>query len=188
MAQARKTLLRAANYASGLEKASNLDEAEEKWNAYLVALDSVWDKIKSEYGRHPDWKAFKAKYGSIRASDPLLSYLHEARNTDVHTIGEIVRQENGGIAIRNAEPGPTIIDSMRIENGVITELKSPHKLKIETVPGALVPLDVSDRKKTYPVPSTHLGNPIDPVNVQNFAKLGLVYYEDFVDKAEKAFT
>jgi hypothetical protein len=75
---------------------------------------------------------------------------------------------------------------MRINNGNIF-IKSPQKIKIDFLPAKTRLLPVLNRGRTYPVPTIHLGNSIDPNNVIAIAEAGVQYYEHFLNQAEAYF-
>ena len=103
----------------------------------------------------------KGKYEQLRKKDPLLVYLINARGADEHTVNEIVSREPGGIGINPAEGNSLYIEEMTINKGTIS-IKSPQKIRVDFIPARTKLLPVVNRGRTYPIPISHRGTPIDP--------------------------
>jgi hypothetical protein len=166
--------------------AKTLDEFEENWKTFLGRLERVWSKSINHFGKSPKWNGWKGKYESLRKSDPLLSYLINARGADEHTVNEIVEREPGGIGINPAEGNSLYIEHMALNRGNIF-IKSPQKMKFEFHPAKTKLISILNRGRTYQVPNTHLGNAIDPNNVIAIAEAGIQFYEHFLSQAESYF-
>lgn len=179
-------LTKARAAVEGMRNAKALDEFEEAWKEFLGRLERVWNKGVSHFGKSPKWNGWKGQFECLRKTDPLLSYLVNARGADEHTVNEIVGREPGGIGINPAEGGSLYIEHMEINNGNIF-IKSPQKIKIDFLPGRTTLLPVTNRGRVYPVPTSHLGNPLDPTNVIGVADSGAKFYEHFLVKAEEFF-
>ena len=163
--------LRSAERALGrMRSASDFDSFEDAWRQYLVALQKVW--VKTERSCQPvceDFEPWQGKFERRRKKDQLLRYLRHARNADEHSIQLIL----------DDIPGQTVTtssgDTVYVGNSVVTT--SP---RIELLP-------VEDRGKWYNPPAEHLGKTLakrDPLKV---AELGLTFYADFVEQAERKF-
>jgi hypothetical protein len=179
-------LVKARAAIEAMRNATTLDAFEEGWKEFLGRLERVWTKSINHFGKSPKWNGWKGKYESHRKTDQLLSYLVNARGADEHTVNEIVGREPGGIGINPAEGNSLYIERMEINNGNIF-IKSPQKIKIDFLPAKTTLLPVTNRGRTYPVPTTHLGNPIDPMNVIAVAEAGTNFYGQFLAQAEAFF-
>jgi hypothetical protein len=179
-------LAKARAAVDGMRAAKTLDEFEEAWKEYLGRLERVWNKGLSHFGKSPKWNGWKGQFESLRRTDPLLSYLVNARGADEHTVNEIVGREPGGIGINPAEGNSLYIEHMEINNGNIF-IKSPQKIKVDFLPARTTLLPVTNRGRVYPVPTTHLGNTVDPTNVIAVADAAAQFYEQFLVKAEEFF-
>ena len=169
-----------------MRNAKTLEEFEESWKEFLSRLERVWNKGVSHFCKSPRWNGWKGQFERLRKTDPLLSYLVNARGAEEHTVNEIVGKEPGGIGINPAERNSLYIEHMEINNGNIF-IKSPQKIKIDFMPARTTLLPITNRGRTYPVPSTHLGNAVDPMNVIAIAEAGAQFYEKFLSQAEKFF-
>jgi hypothetical protein len=122
----------------------------------------------------------------LRQKDPLLAYVRNARDSDEHTVDDIVSHEPGGIGINPAEGNSLHIESMEINRGVIS-IASPQRIRVDFIPGKTKLLAVTKRDGTYPAPTSHLGDAIDPENVADVAERAISFYEGVLDEAESTF-
>ena len=169
-----------------MRNAKALDEFEEHWKEFLGRIERVWNKAFSHFGKSPKWNGWKGKTEGLRRTDPLLSYLINARGADEHTVNEIVGREPGGIGINPAEGNSLYIEHMEINNGQI-RIQSPQRIRVDFIPARTTLLPVANRGRTYHVPTTHLGKPIDPRNVISVAEAGAQFYQEFLSGAEAFF-
>ena len=90
--------------------ATSLEELREAWQNFLSRLERVW--IKAERECQPARQAFEpwqGKYKRMRRKDPLLAYLHHARNADHHTI-QLVAAIAKDVRVKVAPSGTATID------------------------------------------------------------------------------
>lgn len=179
-------LAKARAAIEAMRNAKTLDDFEESWKEFLGRIERVWNKAFSHFSKSPKWNGWKGKFEGLRKSDPLLTYLINARGADEHTVNEIVGKEPGGIGINAAEGDSLYIEHMEINNGNIF-IKSPQKIKVDFLPTRTTLLPVTNRGRTYPVPTTHLGNHVDPRNVIAIADAGAQFYKNFLAQAEEFF-
>lgn len=169
-----------------MRHANTLDGFEEAWKMFLGRLERVWYKGSSHFGKSPKWNGWKGRFEGLRKNDPLLSYMVNARHADEHTVNEIVGKEHGGIGINAAEGNSLYIERMEINAGNIF-IKSPQKIRVDFLPARTTLLPVTNRGRVYPIPISHLGNPVDPTNVIAVADRAAQFYEHFLIKAEEFF-
>lgn len=179
-------LAKACAAIDAMRNAKALDEFEESWKEFLGRLERVWNKAFNHFGKSPKWNGWKGKFEGLRKTDPLLAYLVNARGADEHTVNEIVGREPGGIGINAAEGNSLYIEHMEINNGHIS-IKSPQKIRVDFLPAKTTLLPVVNRGRTYPIPTIHLGNPIDPTNVLSVAEAGAQFYQQFLAQAKEFF-
>lgn len=179
-------LAKAKQAVARMAAADSADGFEEQWKEFLRRLERVWNKANAHFGKSPKWNGWQGKYDNLRRSDPLLSYLVNARGAEEHTVNEIVGREPGGIGINSAEGNSLYIERMEINNGVLS-VRSPQKLRIEFFPARMTLHPVVNRGRTYALPTSHLGHPIDPSNVLGVAELAIKFYEEALVQAEAFF-
>ena len=184
--QPRIELAKAKASIEGMRNAKSLDEFEEHWKTFLHVLERVWNKAWHHYSKSPKWNEWKGKYEKLRKKDPLLAYLINARGADEHTVNEIVSREHGGIGINPAEGNSLYIEEMTINKGTIS-IKSPQKIRVDFIPARTTLLPVVNRERTYPIPISHRGTPIDPSKVIEVAEAGVEFYEEFLNDVEATF-
>lgn len=176
----------ASKAINAMKNASSIDESEEHWKTYLHRLERVWSKSESFYGLSPKWPNWKGRFTELRKTDPLLSYLRNARGAEEHTISEIVSRTPGNITLTAGPTGSVHIRRLVIGNGSfmidadgpVNTAFNPEKLKLEPI---------TNRGRLYEVPRFHLGKPIPPTDIYAIAAAGLRFYKDFLAEADKYF-
>jgi hypothetical protein len=184
--QPRIELAKAKACIEGMHNARSLDEFEEHWQNFLHRLERVWNKASHHYCKSPKWNGWKGKYEQLRKKDPLLSYLVNARGADEHTVNEITSRKPGGIGINPAEGNGLYIEEMTINKGHVS-ISSPQKIRVDFIPARTVLTAVINRGRTYPVPTSHRGNPVDPAKVTDIAETAVEFYKEFLDEVEAYF-
>ena len=184
--QPRNELVKASAEIEGMRRAASLDVFEDHWKSYLNRLERIWNKASHHYGKSPKWNGWKGRYEQLRKKDELLSYLINARGADEHTVNAIVSREPGGIGINPTEGNSLFLEEMTIQNGVIS-IKSPQKLRVDFIPAKTKLIPITNRGRTYPAPTTHLGKPIDATDVIHVAEMGAEFYEKLLTDAESFF-
>jgi hypothetical protein len=184
--QPRIELAKAKACIDGLRNARSLDEFEEHWKNFLHKLERVWNKTCNHYSKSPKWNGWKGKYEQLRKKDPLLSYLVNARGADEHTVNEITSRKPGSIGINPAEGNSLYIEKMTIKTDHVS-INSPQKISVDFIPARTVLADVISRGRTYPVPTSHRGKPVDPANVTDIAETAVEFYKEFLDEVEAYF-
>jgi len=181
-------LKKAEAFIQKMSSAKSLDEFEEYWIDFLHQLERSWNKLHSHLRRSPKYQGWveRGRTGKLRKKDELLSYLKNARGAEEHTIADISKKTLGGMGIRPAVGGSVHIKSMVIENGKIS-IDADRPLILEFKPGKLSLLEVENRGRIYSVPQNHLGKAIEDQNPISLAKLGIAFYKEYFEKAEKHF-
>ncbi len=108
--QAKGKLQRADKALYALKTATNYDEAEEAWSDFLLAASTIYSKLEQgskSKGTSAGWFGRKKKE---RKDDPLLRFLHHARNSDEHGIERVA--ERGGNP-RDIEGTPLMFNEYR---------------------------------------------------------------------------
>lgn len=64
--------------------AESLDAMADSWELFLIYHHRTWNRCEKYYPVYPFWGQLHAKYKYLRKRDPLLQYVHQARNADEH--------------------------------------------------------------------------------------------------------
>jgi hypothetical protein len=86
LAAARTRLARAKNAVAGLDKATTVEEMHSGWWAFLLAADGIYSKLEQGAKGTSKSEPWFGKVKHLRKTDPLLLYIHQARNSDEHGI------------------------------------------------------------------------------------------------------
>jgi hypothetical protein len=186
--QAKAKVRRAEKALYELKVATNYDEAEEAWSDFLLAASTIYSKLaqgSKSKGTSAGWFGRKKKE---RKDDPLLRFLHHARNSDEHGIERIA--ERGGNA-RDLGGKPLMFNEYRehviedVRDGVTGEIKMKDIPAILHGP-SLGMVNVRDRGNYYDPPTEHLGKTIalEDNSLIGVAGLGMAYLSNLVADAE----
>jgi len=112
-------LQKARDALNRLKTATTLDETESAWADLLLSGNAVYSKL--EQGAKVSGKA-SAWYGRVkklRKDDPLLSYMHHARNSEEHGIEDVTKRMKAGEAtITIREPfDPSKLQGVQLKIG-----------------------------------------------------------------------
>ena len=182
----RQELDRAKNSVTHMASAQTLGAFEEHWKEFLRRLERSWNKLNALHKSDPRWNAWQSPYVHMRRTDQLISYLVNARGADEHSVQEITAAEGTSVTIN-----PATGSGMHIERMVFTRnsihVQSKQPVKITFSPAKIRLLPVVNRGQTYPVPTEHKGDSLDPSNITALAEAGLAFYYQAVAAAEKHF-
>jgi hypothetical protein len=91
VAQAKLRLGKAEKALAAMKSATALDDMEEFWTDFLIATAAIYSKLEQGSKQNPKSEGWYARKKSERRKDPLLRYLHYARNSNEHGIERVVR-------------------------------------------------------------------------------------------------
>jgi len=180
-------LQRCAELLEELRSAGSPDDFDDRWQRFLGHLERVWNKCQNHFGKSPKWNGWKGRYERQRRTDPLLSYLTNARGAHEHTVSDITNKKPGSIGLGAGPGGSVHIKRLTIgPNGQI-QGEWDGDLKVTFNPGRADPAPVVNRGRAYAVPTTHLGSPLPDTTAVTLGKAGLVFYKQLVSDAEHFF-
>jgi hypothetical protein len=154
---------------------------EREWKNLLSALERLWGKANSHFGKSREWKAWSEEVVRLRRTDPVLRYLRVARNVDEHTIEPIADRE---VITKSLEATRTVSYD---EKGRIVPSPFAKPPRLIVTAHRMRLLSVKDRNETIPVPDSHLGSPIEGHLPLVVAEAGVRFYADLLERAEKRF-
>jgi hypothetical protein len=182
--QATLRLAKATEAVERLKAARSFRETSQAWTDFLIAASTIYSKLEQgskDYGRSSAWFG---RVKRLRKVDPLLSYIHHARNSDEHGIDEVLSMGN---RLRTSFGEFTI--NVPAEMILIQETNKSGKITRREVSGEAVVALYSVRDNRYNdefhPPTEHLGQPLNefmsPVNV---AELALDYIGSLLEEAK----
>ncbi len=173
-----------------MRAAQTLDDIEAAWRTFLNNAGKVWNKVELACKTVPRSQGWLGKHLRARKKDMLLRYVHHARNSDEHTLTEIVSRQPGGLGIRGA-PGTSgvYVKSMTINSGPSGTQINYEGSPIEIVQIApRVKLErVFDRGDWYNPPTQHLEKPLSSADPLVVAEAAFAYMDAMVGEGEQKF-
>jgi hypothetical protein len=180
--QALERLKKAGTAHASLLRASTHQQTESAWSDFLLAASTVYSKLQKGsmgYGRSVAW------FGRMkheRKSDPLLSYIHHARNADEHGIERVTERHHGSFSVGSG--GAIRLDGViggQHTNLTITHVGGPPPVVSIIRPHVKLVAVKDDRfGDTFDVPTTHLGIPLKDRSPVEIASLALAYLKKLV--------
>lgn len=134
-----------------LMKSHPVDQTMVAWSDFLVHAQRTYDRLGKACNKGPA-KGWFDKIASLRKTDPLLQYMHQARNADEHH-GMVV------VESRRLRVGNSKIKVLQYGHGSIDpDSEFEGDVEIQRVP-RLVP--VVNRGQNFNLPTRHLGEEVE---------------------------
>jgi ethanolamine utilization microcompartment shell protein EutS len=185
-----------------MKNCESIQEIENNWRDFLNHLEKIWNKSERECQSFKNkFQPWQGEFVRLRKKDPLLRYLKNARDADVHSIFEIVQKSNP-INIITPTEGQEIagdlttkfellnVTGINIISPLEGEIISGDvKLKFELIiEDKLDVINIENKEITYSPPESHLGNKINnSKDLFEIAELGLVFYKNYISQIESKF-
>jgi hypothetical protein len=90
--QAKVRLQKAEKALADLKAAEYFDDAESAWSDFLLAASGIYSKLEQGAKGYPKSEPWFGVEKNLRKTDPLLRYIHFARNADEHGIERVTEQ------------------------------------------------------------------------------------------------
>ncbi len=180
VAQARGRLKRAMSALEKMLSTDEIPEFENAWSEFLLAAGGVYAKLEAGAKTNTKSAGWFGRAKNLRRKDPLLQYIHHARNSDEHGL-EFGAAYNARINFT----GQAVYD-ISITNGapvVSIRLEDPNLEIVHVTPTLVTVKDEKYGDEFHP-PTEHLGTPIadaDPIAV---AGLAVAYLTKLIDEAD----
>jgi hypothetical protein len=176
--EAKKRLKRTEAAALALQEADRYEPASEAWSAFLGAANTVYSKLEQGAKNSPSSRQWFAGKKRERRLDPLLQYIHQARNAEEHNIQPVL------LVSIDVDIGPpfgrvTISGNGDFDPVGDTPVPSP-RFAMQTV----VNSKYGDK---FEPPRTHLGVPIAN-NPKVVAEAAVAYLQSLIMDAEARVT
>lgn len=160
-------------------------DIESAWWTFLLAASGVYSKLEQGAKGAGKSEAWFGRVKHTRKNDPLLSYLHHARNSEEHSLETTA---SAGVAsIESRHPSVRVSgltdDPPSIDIDIHSALESDEPIGTITIGVCIRPVKDDRFGDTFPIPKTHLGKPLSSRDVSYIAKLGLAHLEHLVVEA-----
>lgn len=176
----------------GFSAKSSYRTARDSWCNILVKSHRIFTLLEQGAKVTDASKNWFGRHKHTRRTDPLLQYVHHARNADEHGIEavtqfaqakiELVAGETTRGTIENVTNfGGSLRGTFRPGVGASSDLKDLTELRIYPDRPVLIP--VVDRGMTYLPPVEHLGQALPDAHPHVVAKLMLTYLEQMIGEA-----
>tara|TARA_R110002074_G_scaffold377728_1_gene555313 strand:+ start:1024 stop:1614 length:591 start_codon:yes stop_codon:yes gene_type:complete len=186
--KSKERLRKARQAIDALPTCTSAEAFNDTWFDFLVASNGIYIQLRlatKENAKSRQWFGGKTQE---RKSDPLLQYLHQARNADEHGIEQTIRINPGSLRIGAATPGAlgevTISGNLSKEFTITNTSNMPITITTTAPTCHLVSVFDDRSGKTYDPPTAHLGTPIADQSPVGVATLALTYLSNLLDEAD----
>jgi hypothetical protein len=181
--QAKIRYDRAVEALSAMEQSTTFDAFEKAWAQFLLDANGVYPKLKEAARGNGTSEGWYSRKKHDRKKDPLLSYLHHARDCHEHSIEPITRRDSGGIGINTT--GRFQIHRREGKVKITHFGDEPVEVQIIAPHAKLIPVRDDRYGDTFDPPRNHLGAPLSDNSPVIVAKLALRYLDSIIAEAAK---
>ncbi len=185
----QKDLNIAENALEEMKNTTSFQVFQENWENYLFRIERAWEFTERTLKQRKGFQQWHKPYTELRKKDPLLIFLRQARNAEMHSVSVTVAKPLKVMVADKLGRGFHLNSiSSKLENGTLTiDLDSPDILL--DFDARLVPADpevvrFKNRGKWYNPPWHHLRERIRDLHPVSIAYLGLQFYKAYVNEAE----
>lgn len=190
--KARKRLSQAREHLAAIRSAGSYEQFEKDWYQLLIcanAVDGILEFSASKDNKSRPWYGKKV---NIRRGDPLLNYMHQARNADEHGLEDVTEYVPGRRTI-GSTGGPMHLYELRMgpeEVYARYDESLPGRPLISLFPTTARLIKVKNEKfgDEFDPPSEHLGKPSSDNSPAGVATIWLDYLEELINEAEGKVT
>ena len=185
----KRDLQIAASEIEKMKQTDSFDLFRESWENFLFRLERSWELTERKLRKNKGFQKWYKPYSLLRKKDPLLIFLKQARNSEMHSISATVSKPLKLILEDKTGRGLTLNSiSSKLKNGTLTIDIDTHDL-FPDVDGSIVPTDpelikIKNRGKWYHPPWSHLKAKINNLHPVAIAELGHNFYSTYVKEAE----
>jgi hypothetical protein len=186
--QAKDRLSKAERALDELIKSTTFQQAESAWVDFLTAASSIYSKLEQGAKGFSKSEPWYGRKRNERRKDPLLSYLHHARNSTEHGITRVVDQtpaNRDGMGRQLKFNERTELFKFQAHDPKTGELKAEGEALFAGP--TLKPIRVTDDRfgNVSDPPRSHLGREIPFCDfADGLAKQALIYLRELVAEAE----
>lgn len=190
--KARKRLALARQHLAAIQAARSYPEFEDAWYQFLVAAnsaDAILEATSIKDNISQPWFGGKIRQ---RKKDPLLNYMHQARNSDEHGIESVTEHVPGSIGISAIGGSLHIRQLTFTEHGIVGDFDTSNGgtpvFKHTPAHARLITVKNDKFSDSFDPPTKHLGQPLSDISPQAVAALWLAYLEDLTAESEARVT
>jgi hypothetical protein len=188
--KARERLARASDAIGRLEQKEAFDTFVSDWTDFLLASNSIYTVLEQGAKTSAQSRQWFGRKKNQRRADPLLQYLHQARNADEHGLEQIIQRGEQTLNIDFKKGYRPKTGQIKMSDGTVFQLPPTP----ENAEGMIITLRayalarVKDTRygNEFDPPTEHLGKPLEnPDSPLHAAKLALAYQASLIEEAER---
>lgn len=185
----KKDLDIAASEIEKMKKTTNFMEFQEAWENFLFRIERAWELTERTLRTRNGFEKWHKPYTDLRKKDPLLVFLKQARNSEVHSIGATVVKPFKMVLKDRTGRGINVSSvSSQFDDGALTININTSDL-FPSVDFNIIPSDpelvkFKNRGEWYSPPRRHLRERIVDAHPISIAELGHSFYCAYVAEAE----
>jgi hypothetical protein len=189
----RARLENACEALQRLDEAQTLDAAERAWSALLLAGNAIYSKLEQGSKVNGQATAWFGRAKHKRKYDPLLCYMHHARNAEEHTIEDVTnRRKAGEASFTFREPfDPKKLEGLQLRvdldkrGQVLVSSSDEDVVSTEMYDKpSLVLVRVKDSGVYFDPPYEHLGIGLPSRSPSTIGSLFVVFLTTLIDEAK----
>lgn len=190
ISQANERLQKSILALENMEGDVSFEQFERNWSDFLIATNTIYSKLEQGAKASGVSQAWYGRIKRVRKTDPLLAYLHHARNADEHCLQNTSTANGVGVKLGNANEGMTTTFTVEFyddgyqewstgtSNHNNEEMDFPsHHCNFELLP-------IVDRGRKYSPPTEHLGHALNDLSAISIARTALAYFTALMVEAE----
>lgn len=182
--QAEARLRRAKDALRAMEQASKFSILDESWSNFLVATKLVFAKLGAGAKGDPASERWFARALGEQRSDPLLSFLYQARNAEEHGLDRSIEHAYdirvvGGLKLE--------VDATFEPNGDVTFRKTHDPCEVVHFALKGTPKAITDGRSghAFAPPTEHLGSPMRDNSIFGIAHAAVAHLDRLIADASQ---
>jgi hypothetical protein len=172
---------KASQKIAAIRNARTLPEIADHWSGFLTDIQRAYTKLRIACREGPS-KGWCDNVFSLRNTDDLLRYVHQARHADEHGVAKITEEKQGTIGVGPKEGDSLEVDHAQIGRGqIVTGPKMAANARIIVTPGEVCLVPVRNRG------ATHLGEELSSATLLEVAERADRFLRGKLDDANSKF-
>jgi len=179
--QAQARFMRINRAAGMIASSAPVKEREAAWLDIIAAFGTLYSKLEQASKATPEATRWFREKKETRKQDPLLQYMHHARNADEHTLVRVATGAQFAVKAVVAEGGGTLgvaYDAAGRPFMVSEGMANPKLYENEVMLHTAI-----DRGVSYQPPTMHMGQHIADTTARAIAPLIVAYAERLLQDA-----